>query len=105
MEGSSVHAVELVFLLLLLFVIVFAYVARKLQLPYPIVLVIAGLFLSFVPGIPKITMSPDIIFPRCSPSPPVCGRVVHLLARFFLQHRQHPFSGFRPCRVHGLGRG
>ena len=62
MQGSSVHAVELVFLLLLLFVVVFAYVARKLQLPYPIVLVIAGLFLSFVPGIPKITMSPDIIF-------------------------------------------
>ncbi len=62
MEGSSVHAVELVFLLLLLFVVVFASVARKLQLPYPIVLVIAGLFLSFIPGIPKITMSPDIIF-------------------------------------------
>jgi NhaP-type Na+/H+ or K+/H+ antiporter len=62
MQGSSVHAVELVFLLLLLFVVVFASVARKLQLPYPIVLVIAGLFLSFIPGIPKITMSPDIIF-------------------------------------------
>jgi len=62
MQGNSVHAVELVFLLLLLFVVVFASVARKLQLPYPIVLVIAGLFLSFIPGIPKITMSPDIIF-------------------------------------------
>jgi len=62
MEGSSVHAVELVFLLLLLFVIVFASLARKLQLPYPIVLVVAGLILSFIPGIPKITMSPDIIF-------------------------------------------
>ena len=62
MQGSSVHAVELVFLLLLLFVVVFAALARKIQLPYPIVLVIAGLFLSFVPGIPKITMSPDIIF-------------------------------------------
>jgi CPA1 family monovalent cation:H+ antiporter len=36
--------------------------ARKLQLPYPIVLVIAGLLLSFIPGIPRITMSPDIIF-------------------------------------------
>jgi hypothetical protein len=39
MEGTSVHAVELVFLLLLLFVVVFASLARKLQLPYPIVLV------------------------------------------------------------------
>jgi monovalent cation/hydrogen antiporter len=62
MQGNSVHAVELVFLLLLLFVVVFATLAQKIQLPYPIVLVIAGLVLSFIPGIPKITMSPDIIF-------------------------------------------
>jgi monovalent cation/hydrogen antiporter len=62
MEGSSVHAVELVFLLLLLFVIVFASLARKIDVPYPIVLVVAGLVLSFIPGIPKITMSPDVIF-------------------------------------------
>jgi monovalent cation/hydrogen antiporter len=62
MQGSSVHAVELVFLLLLLFVVVFASLARKLQLPYPIVLVIAGLVLSFVPGIPHITLSPQVIF-------------------------------------------
>src|SRR3984885_9158759 len=62
MQGNSVHAVELVFLLLLLFVVVFATLAQKIQLPFPIVLVIAGLLLSFIPGIPKITMSPDIIF-------------------------------------------
>jgi monovalent cation/hydrogen antiporter len=62
MGSTSVHGIELVFLLLLLFVIVFASLARKLQLPYPIVLVVAGLILSFIPGIPKITMSPDLIF-------------------------------------------
>jgi Na+/H+ antiporter len=62
MQGSSVHAVELVFLLLLLFVVVFASLARKIQIPYPIVLVVAGLVLSFIPGIPKITLSPDVIF-------------------------------------------
>jgi CPA1 family monovalent cation:H+ antiporter len=62
MQGSSVHAVELVFLLLLLFVVVFASLARKIQVPYPIVLVVAGLVLSFIPGIPKITLSPDVIF-------------------------------------------
>jgi monovalent cation/hydrogen antiporter len=62
MGSNSVHGIELVFLLLLLFVIVFASLARKLQLPYPIVLVVAGLVLSFIPGIPKITMSPDLIF-------------------------------------------
>jgi Na+/H+ antiporter len=61
-ESNSVHAVELVFLLLLLFVVVFASLARKIQIPYPIVLIVAGLLLSFIPGIPRITMSPDIIF-------------------------------------------
>jgi monovalent cation/hydrogen antiporter len=62
MLGNSVHAVELVFLLLLLFVVVFAALARKIQIPYPIVLVIAGLVLGFMPGIPRITITPDVIF-------------------------------------------
>lgn len=62
MQGSSIHAVELVFLLLLLFVVVFASLARRLQTPYPIVLIVAGLLLSFIPGIPKITLNPDLIF-------------------------------------------
>ncbi len=62
MEGSGIHAVQLVFLMLLLFVVVFAALARKLKTPYPIVLVIAGLLLSFVPGIPRISLNPDIVF-------------------------------------------
>ena len=62
MADNTIHAVQLVFLLLLLFVVVFASLARKIQLPYPIVLVIAGLFLSFIPGIPRVTLNPDIIF-------------------------------------------
>src|SRR5258706_3926436 len=62
MQGGGIHAIELVLLLLLVFVVVFAALARKLQTPYPIVLVIAGLLLSFVPGIPKVSLNPDIIF-------------------------------------------
>jgi Na+/H+ antiporter len=62
MPGNTIHAVELVFLLLLLFVVAFATLATKLKLPYPIVLVIAGLALSFIPGIPHITINPEIIF-------------------------------------------
>jgi monovalent cation/hydrogen antiporter len=54
--------VELVFLLLLLFVVAFGALARKLQVPYPIVLVIAGALLGFVPGIPRIGLNPDLIF-------------------------------------------
>jgi Na+/H+ antiporter len=62
MAGVGVHAVELVFLLLLLFVVAFGALARKLAVPYPIVLVIGGLLLSLVPGIPRVTLNPDIVF-------------------------------------------
>jgi monovalent cation/hydrogen antiporter len=58
----GIHGAQLILLLLLLFVAAFAALARKLQTPYPIVLVIAGLLLSFVPGIPSITLDPDLIF-------------------------------------------
>jgi monovalent cation/hydrogen antiporter len=62
MHGGGVHAVELVFLSLLTFVVVFGALARKLKLPYPIVLVVAGLLLSFLPRVPKVTLNPDVIF-------------------------------------------
>jgi CPA1 family monovalent cation:H+ antiporter len=55
-------AVELVFLLLLLFVAAFGALACRLRTPYPIVLVIAGLLLGFVPRIPRIILNPDVIF-------------------------------------------
>jgi Na+/H+ antiporter len=61
-SGEGVHAVELVFLLLLLFVVVFAVLARKLQTPYPIVMVIGGLLIGFVPAIPKVALNPDLVF-------------------------------------------
>jgi Na+/H+ antiporter len=62
MLTGSIQAVEIVFLLLLLFVVVFGYLAQKLRLPYPIVLVIAGTLLGFVPGIPKIMLDPELVF-------------------------------------------
>ena len=62
MHGGGVHSAELVFLSLMAFVAIFAAIARKLQRPYPIVLVIAGLLLSFFPRVPKVELNPDIIF-------------------------------------------
>jgi monovalent cation/hydrogen antiporter len=62
MQDNGVHTVELIFLLLLLFVAAFGALACRLRTPYPILLVVAGLLLGFVPGIPRITLNPDIVF-------------------------------------------
>jgi monovalent cation/hydrogen antiporter len=62
MQDSGIHTVEMVFLLLLLFVAAFGALACRLKTPYPILLVVAGLLLGFIPGIPRIILNPDIIF-------------------------------------------
>ncbi len=36
--------------------------ARTIDLPYPIVLVLAGLGLSFVPHLPEVELNPDVVF-------------------------------------------
>jgi len=61
-SGESLHAVETVILLLLVLVAGFAVVARRLKVPYPIVLVLAGLAISFVPRIPRVPLDPNIVF-------------------------------------------
>jgi monovalent cation/hydrogen antiporter len=62
MAGDQLHTTQIILLLLLVFVAGFATLAQKLKTPYPIVLVIAGLLLGFVPGIPKVTLNPELIF-------------------------------------------
>ena len=62
MQGSGIQSIQIVLLLLLLFVAGFTALARKLQTPYPIVLVVAGLLLSLVPSIPRITLNHDLVF-------------------------------------------
>src|SRR5215469_2922722 len=59
---NGIGEIELVFLFLLLFIIVFGLLAQRLRTPYPIVMVVGGLLLGFVPGIPPVTLHPDLIF-------------------------------------------
>jgi Na+/H+ antiporter len=61
-SGESLHAVETVILLLLVLVAGFAAMARRLKVPYPIVLVLAGLLISFVPRMPRVPLDPNIVF-------------------------------------------
>ena len=46
-----------------LFVVVFLWlVSKKFNFPFPIVLVLFGILISFIPGLPTIELSPDMIF-------------------------------------------
>jgi NhaP-type Na+/H+ or K+/H+ antiporter len=40
----------------------FAQLARLLKVPYPILLVVGGLALGFVPGLPEVEIPPEVIF-------------------------------------------
>ena len=55
------HQSEIIVLLLAV-VAASVLIARKLELPYPIVLVLIGLGLSFVPHLPEVKLDPNIFF-------------------------------------------
>jgi Na+/H+ antiporter len=56
-----VHGVELVLVSLLVSVAVLAAAARSVNVPYPIVLVVGGLVLGLVPGIPTVELAPELV--------------------------------------------
>ena len=59
---TDIRTVELLFLLLLSFIIALGQLSRRIQMPYPIVMIVGGLLLGFIPGIPHIALAPDLIF-------------------------------------------
>jgi monovalent cation/hydrogen antiporter len=59
---SGIATAEFVFLLLLFFIVAFGIIARKLATPYPIIMVLGGLLLSFIPAVPDIALEPDLVF-------------------------------------------
>jgi len=62
MSGTGLGSVQFIFLLLLFFVASLGLLARRLRIAYPIVMVIGGLLLSFIPAMPAITLNPDLVF-------------------------------------------
>ncbi|OUJ73481.1 Na+/H+ antiporter [Hymenobacter crusticola] len=56
------HETLLLCLGLLLTVCLLIILSQRLRLPYPILLVLGGLALSFVPGLPLVKINPDLIF-------------------------------------------
>ncbi|HUR85267.1 MAG TPA: Na+/H+ antiporter [Solirubrobacteraceae bacterium] len=55
------HDVELVLISLLVAVAALATAARLANIPYPIVLVVGGLVLGFVPGVPDTALAPELV--------------------------------------------
>src|SRR3954469_352165 len=55
------HVIEII-LALLMAVAVLAYVAKRIDVPYPLMLVIGGLLISFTPGLPRVALNPEFVF-------------------------------------------
>ena len=62
MLADGIHHLQFLLLILLIFVSGLAALAGRFKIPYPIFLVIGGLLLSLVPGIPRFHLNPEIIF-------------------------------------------
>ena len=60
-KGGDLTEIALVFALMAA-VAALATLARRVGAPYPILLVIGGLTLAFVPGLPPVELDPELIF-------------------------------------------
>jgi monovalent cation/hydrogen antiporter len=58
-DGGGVGTV---FLILLAVVIAFALLARRIDIPYPVFLLLGGLSLGLIPGLPQVRLDPRVIF-------------------------------------------
>lgn len=60
-ESFSSTKIEIV-LLLLIVVAVLVTIAQRINVSYPLLLVLCGPVLSFVPGLPRVELNPEIVF-------------------------------------------
>ncbi len=62
MQAAGIHHLELTLLLLVLLVAGLTTIAQRFKTPYPIVLFMGGVVLSLLPNLPRIALSPDVVF-------------------------------------------
>ena len=58
---ESLHQLEVIIMLLAV-VLALTTIAQKIRIPYPIFLVLGGLALGLVPGLPAVILHPDLVF-------------------------------------------
>jgi len=51
-----------IIILLLAIVTALAEIADRIKIPYPILLVLVGIGVSLIPGLPIISLDPDVVF-------------------------------------------
>jgi len=79
--------------------------ARRTRIPESIFLVLVGLAISFVPGMPRIVLQPNLVFEPAAAAPASIARGVNMSWRGFKgQSAPHPASGGRAGDLHH-GRG
>ncbi|MGH7962176.1 MAG: Na+/H+ antiporter [Candidatus Binatia bacterium] len=91
---ESLHQLETI-ILLLIAVLALTAVARKLVIPYPILLVIGGLILGLIPGLPTIHLHPDLVFLVFLPP-------ILWAAAYFTSWRDFR-ANLRPITLHAVG--
>ncbi|MBO9562022.1 MAG: Na+/H+ antiporter [Niastella sp.] len=56
------HHTFIAYIILVLVIMLLVMLAQKIKVSYPILLVVAGLAISFIPGLPPIEIDPELIF-------------------------------------------
>jgi CPA1 family monovalent cation:H+ antiporter len=86
---ESLHQLEIV-VLLLAAVLAPTTIARRILIPYPILLGIGGLVLGLVPGLPTVTLHPDLVFLVFLP--PVLWAAAHFTSLREFRRNLRPIS-------------
>ena len=58
---STASVIELI-LLLMVGALMLVLLAQRLRVAFPIALVLGGLAIAFVPGLPRVNLEPDVVF-------------------------------------------
>ena len=62
MTSTHLETVQVIVLFLLFLVAIFAAIAQRIKIPYPILLTLAGVGIAFVPHVPRIPLDPNLVF-------------------------------------------
>ena len=86
---ESLHQIEII-ILLLTAVLALTTLAQTLLIPYPILLVIGGLILGLLPGLPTIHLNPDLVFLVFLP--PILWAAAYFTSLREFRHNIRPIS-------------